>query len=204
MHTVLKGLALFLLLTPLPIYPVQQSGAMIPAPGCPSTVFSGTVQAGHEFEKRVADGLVFRLARERGPATAGWTIQIHEETDSERARDFLMVATPPYRSWNPRYLHPSHEFDSAERIVEMNRREFSFVSDREGYEAFWTALRTWNNYGPNEQEKIEATEFLLNAPRCSGVLLILDSEIRPSKDGKKEIVRLKFRVELGQKKVAKP
>jgi len=201
MLTVLINLALLLILPALPIASAQRPVGNVTMPGCPSTVFSGTVQAGQEFEKELAGGLVFCMTAESDSATPGWTIRIHEKNDAERARDFLMVATPPFRSWNPRYLNVSHGM-SAKESVAIRIREFSFVPNRAEFERFNSAMRKslWS-YGHSEQEVQEATKVIMEAPRCQGEMRILDARITEAEEGGK-INWLKFEVVLGLKKKA--
>lgn len=168
--------------------------------GCPVSKFKGEVFAGQEFAQEFGDDIVFRL---RSQGDAGWEIQIHGKSDEQRKRDFLFVATPPYRSWNPRYVYASYGY-SASDMVKLNQREFSFVSNREQFDAFDRAFQTWNSYGPTEQEKKEATEFLITAPRCSGTLRILDSKLQQGPGGEDNILWLKFEVELGSPKKTEP
>lgn len=146
--------------------------------GCPTATFRGDVRAGHPFQKDFAEGLVFRLVSEGDAVTPGWTIQIHEKSDTERKRDFLMIATPPYRFWNPRYLNVSYGY-SAQESVAIRIREFSFVPNRKEFDRFANAVgKVLWSYGHPQQEVKQATEIVLNAPRCPGRLRFWTRELR--------------------------
>ncbi len=199
-------LAVFVLLLPgsPPAPALLQEVTSPKADRCPVATFAGEASAGRSFQREFGEGLVFRLTSESDPVTPGWTIQVHEKSDAERERDFLMIATPPYRFWNPRYLNVSYGY-SAQESVAMRIREFSFVTDRERFDRIATALeKTLWSYGHPEQEVKQATAIVLNAPRCSGRLRILDAKIENAENGGGRIAWLKFAVELGKPAKTKP
>ena len=84
-------------------------GQVQPAPAlsCRETAVTGRVEQGEAFETAFTDGLMFRLAPETHPDNPqGWTIQITPATDARS--DYAMVATPPYRFSNPRYVSAAY------------------------------------------------------------------------------------------------
>ncbi len=197
--------AVFVLLLPgsPPTLPLEVTSARAGG-GCPVATFAGEVSAGRSFQREFGEGLVFRLMSESDPVTPGWTIQIHEKSDAGGERDFLMIATPPYRFWNPRYLNVSYGY-SAQESVAIRIREFSFVTDRERFDPIAAALdKTLWSHGHPEQEVKQATAIVLNAPRCSGRLRILDAKIENAENVGGRIAWLKFAVELGKPTKAKP
>lgn len=93
---------------------------------------SGQVRAGSSFERAFGDGLLFRLraAANAPPNPAGWTVEVRDGADGEH--DFVWVATPPYRWWNPRYLDTSYG-QTAPGAVARDVRTFGFVTDEDAY-----------------------------------------------------------------------
>src|SRR5262245_37263418 len=92
------ALALFAALAPATV-----SAQRTPSPTCQPQVFRGRVIAGESHEIALSPSLVFRLEPDTVAANPpGWTIRV----TSPRAPgdDYSMVATPPYRFANPRYV----------------------------------------------------------------------------------------------------
>ncbi|MGA7303762.1 MAG: hypothetical protein WBW88_02760, partial [Rhodothermales bacterium] len=72
---------------------------------CPDTTMSGTVEQGERFEQFFGDSLKFVLDPSKSPPNPdGWTIRV---VGPDSTHDYLLVATPPYRFSNPRYLDTS-------------------------------------------------------------------------------------------------
>lgn len=196
----LRAVFVLLLSGSPPVLPQEVASPKAAGGGCPVATFAGEVSAGQGFQKEFGEGLVFRLISEGDPVTPGWTLQVHEKSDTERKRDFLMIATPPYRFWNPRYLNVSYGY-SAQEMVAIRIREFSFVTDRKQFDRIAAALdKTLWSYGHPEQAVKQATAIVLNAPRCPGRLRILDARIERDEAGRGAIAWLKFAVELGKLK----
>lgn len=102
----------------------QQPGPQVPYR---DTVLSGEVRRGERFEAPFGNGLVFHLEPEASPRNPqGWTIRITPSSD--HSSDYSMVATPPYRFGNPRYVNTAYGV-TAEGALSVNLREFSFVVD---------------------------------------------------------------------------
>ena len=116
---------------------VAESGADPPGQ---CEYFAGEVTAGQGFERSFGDGLLFRLrpSKNAPPNPAGWTIEVREEGNGEH--DFVWVATPPYRFWNPRDLTPSYGL-SAREVVDRADRGFGFVTGAAEYEALAETVR---------------------------------------------------------------
>jgi len=93
--------------------------------------FRGAVKAGEDFRRLFGPGLVFWLTPH--PDGSGWTIEVCEVVESFCATDFVRLVSPPYRSYNDRYLDTSYGFTAAE-AVKRSPREFRFVVSRDDYE----------------------------------------------------------------------
>ena len=125
---------------------------------CQETVITGRVEHGLAFEAAFTDDLVFRLTPETHPNNPhGWTIQITPATDS--ASDYAMVATPPYRFSNPRYVDTAYGI-TAQAALSWTPREFAFVTDAPAYESAMEALDVllWSgNHTPADVSQAETT-----------------------------------------------
>src|SRR5688572_24767431 len=141
--------------------------------------FAGEVHRGQDFEREFGNGLVFKLraSRDRDSVTPGWTIEVRPRGEAASDVEFSWVATPPYRSFNPRYLEVSYGY-SAEEIVAMNPREFKFVRDRSSYDQASDAVRTllWPA-GVVQEDVNKAEKTLAGVETCRGVFRIVDSRI---------------------------
>ena len=132
-------------------------------PECRETIVTGRVERGQAFEAALGNDLVFRLDPETQPTNPpGWTIQITPASDPKA--DYLMVATPPYRFSNPRYVSTAYGI-TADAALAWTRREFAFVAAARDFEAARQALGVllWpGNY--SQVEVSEARERLDQLP----------------------------------------
>lgn len=91
---------------------------------CADTRLTGSVTRGERFEAPFGDSLKFVLEPSIGPPNPdGWTIRV---VGSDPAHDYLMVATPPYRFGNPRYLDTSCGYSATEAVSWTPRLVSSF------------------------------------------------------------------------------
>ena len=160
--------------------------------------FQAEASAGQEFRRDLGRGLTFVLK----PDESGWTITVTPAGPAgQGCDDFVWVVTPPYRSYNQRYLEASYGTTAAE-AVKMSPREFQFVLNatdckREG-ERVDRVLWPYN-YTDDQVKKAEAK--LGSSPLGKGRLTILDSKTSPSGElveGKDfgKIDWIKFAVEI--------
>jgi hypothetical protein len=160
--------------------------------------FQGEVTRGTSFERALGRDLVFRLRAETHPSNpAGWTISVAKASDAIPERDFLSVATPPYRFFNPRDLTVSYGY-TAEQIVGMTPREFLFVLNDSDHERMSEALGKllWS-YNHSEQELEIARKVMDETPAGAGRLHILDSRLGGQERDRRDWIEwLRFRVEL--------
>jgi hypothetical protein len=153
------------------------SGAVAQEPGqravCRDTVFSGRVIAGQDHEASLTPDLVFRLVAEAHPSNpAGWTIRITPPSAPDS--DYSMVATPPYRFFNPRYVNTSYGV-TAEAALALTPRRFQFVASPENYEAAVEAVDILLWPGALAPERVDlARETLSQIPTYPGTLSIED------------------------------
>ena len=166
-------------------------------PPCQETTIRGQVAQGEHFERALTADLVFRLDPESHPRNPqGWTIRVTAPIDS--GSDFAMVATPPYRFSNPRYVNTAYGI-SADAALAWTPREFAFVADAAAYETAMAALEflLWpGNY--SSAQVAEARADLLAVPTYSASFQIEDGAARPSSVGTPlgEIEWMRFRAEL--------
>lgn len=166
--------------------------------------FSGEVSKGEKFRKEIGRDLEFvLLPRAIDPgAIEGWTITVSPEGDHPaECKDFVWVVTPPYRSYNPRYLDTSYG-TTAKDAVSFSPREFSFVLNCSDYiqEQERVDRLLWP-YSYTDAQVKEAEDHLGSSPLGKGRLWIRDFKISPAtkEAGNKNLGRIdwiKFEVEI--------
>lgn len=167
------------------------------APPCRVETLDGRVSRGDSFETSLPGGLVFQLEPELMPQNpAGWTIRVSPE--SAREDDYSMVATPPYRFWNPRYVDTSYGVTATEALA-LNRRDFAFVAFADDYRTAREALDVLLWPGSRPDEEVQAAAAELSALRTyPATFWILDGTATPPDSTRPggAIDSLSFRVEL--------
>jgi len=103
--------------------PVAALGQNVHDTLCAETRIFGHVSRGDKFDVSITDDLRFRLVPSEVRNPEGWTIQV---IGPDPSRDYLMIATPPYRFGNPRYLDTSYG-TTAEAALAWSPRTFQFV-----------------------------------------------------------------------------
>lgn len=144
---------------------------------CPDTTISGQVASGERFEAMFADSLHFILQPSIGPPNPeGWTIRV---TGSNPDHDFLLVATPPYRFNNPRYLDTSYGH-TAQEAVAWSERSFSFVLNEMDFQRMFEAIGVLLWPADEDSSAIAtAREVLDTVEKGAGLFRILSSETSP-------------------------
>ena len=162
--------------------------------------FSGEIKRGETFTRDISSNLEFALrpSAEYPDGSSGWTITVTPKGSRPTGCDDLVwVATPPYRSYNPRYLDLSYA-TTPNQAVALTPREFSFVLDCAGYAAeeqrvkilLWPAAAT-------EAAVKEAQDKLGTSPLGKGRVHIRDSRVTaPQGANPGSIDWLSFEVEL--------
>ena len=161
-------------------------------PPCQDVRVTGRVQQGQAFEASFTDDLVFRLDPEAHPNNPrGWTIRITSSVDSQS--DYAMVATPPFRFSNPRYVNTAYGI-TAEAALAWTPREFSFVANPEAYQSAMEALEVLLWPGNYTQAEVENAEVALDeVSTYPGSFWIEDGATTSARD---EIDWITFRAEL--------
>ena len=167
---------------------------------CSPVEVAGAVAHGQLFEEEFGPGLLFRLVPAAHPKNPqGWTIEVRSRQHPDH--DYLMVATPPYRFSNPRYLDTSYG-KTARQAVEWSPRRFRFVLTEGDYETLHEALEylLWpGNYTRERVEGAEETWKKILASRTrEGQLTMLDSRLgrAGADDESGRIDWLRFKAEL--------
>lgn len=165
----------------------------------------GEVQRGYtlvhpfEHDKHMFE---FRLV----PRGHGWSIWVVDPTNRER--NHVVVATPPYRGINPAVIQGWH-FRNADNSgpnkpgegnvnAPGETRKFAFVLDGASYQAAREALEIlmWPD-GRIEDQITQAEERLAAIPKAMGVLEIEALELGNLVEGEQAwIERLAFRVRI--------
>jgi hypothetical protein len=168
-------------------------------------VLEGEVQRGdtivHPFEH---DGykFEFRLV----PVGHGWSIWVSDAMNRER--NYVIVATPPYRGINPAVIQGWH-FRNANNSGQNKPgegnvnapgeiRKFAFVLNGVGYQAAHEALEVlmWPEHSDEDEIK-KAEERLKAVPKAHGVLKIEALELGNLIEGEQAwIERLAFRIRI--------
>lgn len=164
---------------------------------CSIRRFRGKILRGENFKRPVASGLTFGLRASKDPAIDGWTIEICSESLSEPDNELSWVATPPYRSWNPRYIETSYGW-TAKEAVEVSEREFGFVSSAD-YKKTADAVRILLWPADHTKEEIRQAERLRKQMRVgTGKLRILTAQLGAARGqgDRGTIERMDFKVEL--------
>jgi hypothetical protein len=163
---------------------------------CPDTTMSGTVEQGERFEQFFGDSLKFVLDPSKSPPNPdGWTIRV---VGPDSTHDYLLVATPPYRFSNPRYLDTSYGH-SASEAVDWTPRTFRFVVDEASFQKMNEAIGVLLWPADKTSDEIdEATATLGKTNTARGEFRILSAETSdPTSDMPMgRIEKLSFEVEL--------
>jgi hypothetical protein len=149
---------------------------------------------GHKFE--------FRLV----PAGHGWSIWVGDPTN--RQRNHVAVATPPYRGINPAVIQGWH-FRNADNSgpnkpgegnvnAPQETRKFAYVLDGAGYQAAYEALDIlMRPEGRGEAEIRDAEKRLKAVPKAHAVMEIVALELGNLVEGEQAwIERLAFQIQI--------
>jgi hypothetical protein len=150
---------------------------------------AGEVSRGQLFTGNFSDRLVFGLF----PTRYGWDISVWDRKTLKD--DFVFVATPPYRFFNPRYIGAIYGYSAADAVA-LTPRVFEFVLNRKDHANALAAVQLLMWPHSQRTNELDAAErFLQTVPRGRGVLRIVDFTLG-RQGGKEEIEFLKFTVEL--------
>jgi len=183
-----------------PIQQTNSSKSQNQKAKCAPVHFSGEATRDQKYVHALPYNLEFRLI----PYPEGWSISIGRPGD--KTEDYVGIATPPYHGVNPVFIEAWH-FRNADNTgpnegqVEAPAavRDFSFVLSHAQYQKFLDALNIWSGSNPDatEKQRTTATYFLLNAPRRSGRLTIVDMKLGGLEKGTRPwFESMKFNVDL--------
>jgi hypothetical protein len=171
----------------------------------PDVQFSGEVTRGQSFERPIGHGLVFRLARSAGRVDVGWEIEIAPDPASNPQatgrtggyEEFSTIATPPYHSYNERYLETSYGMKAPDAVA-ITPRDFQFVesvADSDAADALAQSVLSSSDFPDHSQALAAAAEKIHVG---AGELRIVASRTTAGKDGSETgtIDWLRFEVSL--------
>ncbi|MGA2509393.1 MAG: hypothetical protein ABSG27_04120 [Candidatus Acidiferrales bacterium] len=155
------------------------------SPSDPEEVrFTGEVVRGQPFERDIGHQMVFRLTPAVADEGGGWVIQILPPAEpNDEVIEFSEIATPPYHSYNERYLAAAFGY-SAREAVQVTTRKFYFVrSITDEHLANEVVNAMLYPSTVTEAEKSRIAEESAAIQLGSGQLRIVHSRITPGKDG---------------------
>lgn len=170
-----------------------------PASPDPAEVrFTGEVLRGQIYEHDVGHDLVFRLTPATSDEGGGWVIGIWPAMEPpDEVIEFAEIATPPYHSYNERYLAGAAGY-SAHEAIQITTRKFYFVeSVHDEHVASEVVNAALYPSSVSDAEKGRIDTESANLKLGSGELRILRSRVTPGKGGDPETIAwVKFEVTL--------
>jgi len=107
--------------------PPPAASAPAPQPDVPELRFTGEVTRGQSFARDIGHHLTFRLTPATADEGGGWVIEILPPVEpADDPVEFAAIATPPYHTYNDRYLAAAFGY-SAKEAVQAPIRKFNFV-----------------------------------------------------------------------------
>ena len=193
--------AIFVLFFVITVIAIAQTGGRVPRsvpgaakPECArgAICFSGEVEDGKEFRKKINDDLDFVLTGGGGIAI------VPRHPDDKNCDEFAGVVTGPQRAHNPLEIDAAYDW-TAEQEVATSPREFSFVTSCAEYRDASALLQValW----PQDMQKLREAMARLGAlPTGQGRVWITDSKVTQAHDnvvaGNGAIEWMKFSVEI--------
>jgi len=188
------------------VSPQEQSApaasAPASAPSSPSDSeelrFTGEVMHEQPFTRDVGHNLVFRLTPATADEGGGWVIEMLPPVEpSDDPVEFSAIATPPYHSYNDRYLAAAFGY-SAKEAVQFTTRKFNFVqsvTDEHRADEVVNAALYPSTVGDSEKARIAAEAAALKLG--TGQLHIVRSRVEQGKAGSPDTIAwVKFEVAL--------
>jgi hypothetical protein len=160
--------------------------------------FTGEVLHGQIYEHDVGHDLVFRLTPATSDEGGGWVIGMWPTTEPpDEAIEYVEIATPPYHSYNERYLAATAGY-SAREAVEITKRKFYFVqslADEHIASEVVNAVLYPSTVSEDERARINSESAAINLG--SGEFRILHSRITSGKGGSPDTIAwVRFEVVL--------
>ncbi len=180
--------------------PAAIAPASAPAsPSDPEEVsFAGEVMHEQPFTRDVGHNLTFRLTPATADEGGGWVIEMLPPVEpSDDPVEFSAIATPPYHSYNDRYLAAAFGY-SAKEAVQFTTRKFNFVqsvTDEHRADEVVNAALYPSTVGDSEKARIAAEAAALKLG--TGQLRIVHSRVTQGKAGSPDTIAwVKFEVVL--------
>jgi len=153
---------------------------------------------GQIYEHDVGRDLVFRLTPATSEEGGGWVIGMWPTAEpADEVTEFVEIATPPYHSYNQRYLAAAAGY-SAREAVGVSKRTFYFVeslADQHIASEVVNAALYPSTVSEDEKTRIDAESAGVNLG--SGELRILRSRITSGKEGSPDTIAwVRFEVAL--------
>jgi hypothetical protein len=177
----------------------SRTASAAPAPTDSSEVrFTGEVLHGQIYEHDVGHDLVFRLTPATSDEGGGWVIGMWPTTEPpDEVIEYVEIATPPYHSYNERYLAATAGY-SAREAVEITKRRFYFVqslADEHIASEVVNAVLYPSTVSEDERARIDSESAAINLG--SGEFRILHSRVTPGKGGSPDTIAwVRFEVAL--------
>jgi hypothetical protein len=176
----------------------ENASSPAPSPDPSEVHFTGEVSRGQIYEHDVGHDLVFRLTPATSDEGGGWVIGIWPGMEPpDEVVEFVEIATPPYHSYNERYLAAAAGY-SAHEAVQITTRKFYFVEsvhDEHVASEVVNAALYPSSVSDAEKNRIDTESADLNLG--SGELHILHSRITNGKGGEPDTIAwVKFEVVL--------
>ena len=173
--------------------------------------FSGEATRGQPFTRDIGHNLFFRLTPATSDEGGGWVIEILPPVEPARdpndaaddpkpaadAVEFAAIATPPYHSYNDRYIAAAFGY-SAREALQSPLRKFNFVrsvEDEQRANEVVNAALYPSTIGEADKPRLaaEAASLALG----TGQLHIVKSRVISGKDGAPDVIAwMKFDVDL--------
>lgn len=160
--------------------------------------FDGEVTHEQPFARDVGHNLTFRLTPATADEGGGWVIEMLPPVEpADDPIEFSAIATPPYHSYNDRYLAAAFGY-SAKEAVQLATRKFNFVrsvTDEHLADEVVNAALYPSTVGESEKARIAAEAAALELG--TGELHILRSRVIQGKAGAPDTIAwIKFEVVL--------
>ena len=168
------------------------------APEASQIRFEGEILRGQIYEHDIGHGLVFRLTPATSNEGGGWVIGILPAVEpADETLEFSEIATPPYHSYNDRYLAAAFGY-SAREAVQVTVRKFYFVQSVEDQQRAADVVNaTFYPGTASEAEKVRAAGEADSVNLGRGQLRIIHSKVTAGKAGVPDtIAYVKFEVVL--------
>jgi hypothetical protein len=160
--------------------------------------FSAEIIRYQLFQHDIGHNMTFRLTPTTTDEGGGWVIEIVPSPEpAEDPVEFAAIATPPYHSYNDRYVAAAFGY-SAKEAIKVTTRKFNFVQsviDEQRASEVVNAGLYPSTVSESDKARIANESADINLG--TGELHILGSRITPAKAGSPDtIASIKFEVVL--------